>query len=177
MTLSPGTYGFSYELHVAGRTIATATGPSDVMISAGREIQLPAIAFQVNASGRLEVMLRAGAAGNCAGGAVITGFALSLQHAGGPGDTGCAPVVFTLSGGGSYTAGDCSSPQVTRCIADDETLTVTSLTSGPYEIHVRGKKGPLDCWVNDDVLRVPPQGQLLSQVLNLALQSETPGCQ
>jgi hypothetical protein len=27
------------------------------------------------------------------------------------------------------------------------------------------------------VLRVPPQSALLSETLNLALQSETPGCQ
>jgi hypothetical protein len=86
-------------------------------------------------------------------------------------------VVFALSGGGTYNANDCSAPAVTRCIAASETLTVASLPSGPYQIHVRGKKGPLDCWINDDALRVPPQGQVLSQTLNLALQSELVGCQ
>jgi hypothetical protein len=85
-------------------------------------------------------------------------------------------VVFVLSGGGSYSASDCSTPAVTRCIAADETLTVASLPSGSYQIHVRGKNGTVDCWVNDDVLRVPPQSELLSLTLNLALQSETPSC-
>lgn len=174
--LFAGTYSFSYELHVGGATIATASGPSGVAIGPGQQIQLAPITFQVDASGRLELQLRAGASGNCAGGA-ITGFALSLQHAGGPGDTGCAPVVFVLSGGGTYNASDCSAPAVTRCIAADETLTVASLPAGTYQIHVRGKKGPLDCWFNDDVLRVPPQSALLSETLNLALQSETAGCQ
>lgn len=175
--VAPGTYSFSYELHVAGTTIATASGPTGLVIGPGQEVQLAPITFHVDAIGRLELMLRAGASGNCTGGAGITGFALSLQHAGGAGDTGCAPVVFVLSGGGSYSASDCSAPAVTRCITADETLTVASLPSGTYQIHVRGKKGTLDCWINDDVLRVPPQSQLLSQTLNLALQSETPGCQ
>jgi hypothetical protein len=175
--LFPGTYSFRYELHVGGATIATASGPSGVVIGPGQQVDLAPIAFQVDASGRLELRLRAGAAGNCTGGAPITGFSLSLQHAGGPGDTGCAPVVFVLSGGDTYSAGDCSAPAVTRCIAEDETLTVANLPAGTYQIHVRGKKHTLDCWVNDDVLRVPPQSALLSETLNLALQSETPGCQ
>lgn len=175
--LSPGAYSFSYELHVAGSAIAMASGPSGVVIGPGQDVRLAPITFQVDASGRLELMLRAGAAGNCAGGSKITGFTLSLEHAGGPGDTGCAPVVFVLSGGGSYNASDCSAPAVSRCIAEDETLTVASLPSGSYQIHIRGREGTLDCWVNDDVLRVPPQSQLLSQTLHLALESEIPGCQ
>lgn len=175
--LFPGTYSFRYELHVGGATIATASGPSGVVIGSGQQVELAPITFQVDASGRLELKLRASAAGNCAGGAAITGFALSLQHAGAPGDTGCAPVVFVLSGGGTYRATDCSAPAVTRCIAADETLTVASLPAGSYQIHVRGKKGTLDCWVNDDVLRLPPHSALLSQTLNLALQSALPGCQ
>ena len=175
--LFAGTYSFSYALHVGGATIATASGPSGIAIGPGQQIQLAPIRFEVDATGRLELRLRAGASGNCADGAAITGFALSLQHADGPDDTGCAPVVFALSGGGMYNASDCSAPAITRCIAEDETLSVASLPAGTYQIHVRGRKGPLDCWVNDDVLRVPPQGALLSETLNLALQSETPGCQ
>jgi hypothetical protein len=175
--LFPGTYSFTYELHVGGVTIATASGPSGIVIGPGQQVQLAPITFQVDASGRLELRLRAGASENCIGGAAITGFTLSLQHAGAPGDTGCVPVVFVLSGGGTYNASDCSTPSSTRCLAADETLTVASLPAGAYQIHVRGKKGSLDCWINDDVLRVPPQSALLSQTLNLALQSETPGCQ
>lgn len=174
--LFPGTYSFDYELHIGGATIATASGPSGVVIGPGQEVQLQAITFQVDARGRMELQLRAGAAGNCTDGAAITGFSLSLQHAGPADDTGCAPVVFVLSGGGMYSATDCSAPAVSRCIAADETLTVANLPSGAYQIHVRGKKGAVDCWVNDDILRVPPQGALLTQALNLALQSETPSC-
>lgn len=175
--LFPGTYSFHYELHAGGATIAAASGPSRVVIGPGQEVSLAPIAFQVDASGRMELQLRAGAAGNCVGGAALTGFSLSLQHAGPPDDTGCAPAVFVLSGGGTYSATDCSAPAVSRCIAADETLTVASLPAGTYQIHVRGKKGAIDCWSNDDVLHVPPQSALLSQTLNLALQSENPNCQ
>lgn len=180
-TLDPGLYSFGYELHVAaaGQTLTIATAPDQngVLISSGQNVVLAPITFEVDATGKLELMLHAGGTGNCTGGAGITGFAISLEHAGGPGDTGCAPVLFTLSGGGTYDASDCVSPAVTpRCIDAGETLTVASLPSGPYQIHIRGKKGALDCWSNDDALRVPPQGKTLSQTLNLALASQTPGC-
>ena len=180
-TFPPSIYRFSYELHVAANgqalSIATAPDQNGVTISSGQNVVLAPITFQVDATGKLELMLHAGAAGNCAGGAGITGFTISLEHAGGPGDTGCAPVVFALSGGGTYDASDCVTPAVSpRCIDAGETLTVASLPSGPYQIHIRGKKGSLDCWSNDDALRVPPQGLTLSQTLNLALASQTPGC-
>lgn len=179
-TFKPGTYNVTYELHmpVNGQTvtIATATPQSAVMLASGQNTALTPITFHVNATGRLELMLRAGSTGNCTGGAAITGFAISLEHSGDPPDTGCAPVVFTLSGGGTYNANDCSSPTVTRCIEATETLTVTSLPSGPYQIHVRGKKGTLDCWLNDDALRVPPQAMTLSRTLNLAFAT-TAACQ
>ena len=174
----PGLYNFSYELHVAASgqtlTIATAPGQNGVTINSAQNVVLSPITFEVDATGRLELMLHTGPAGNCTGGAGITGFAISLEHAGGPGDTGCASVVFALSGGGTYTANDCASPAVTRCINAGETLTVSSLPSGPYQIHIRGKKGTLDCWTNDDSLRVPPQGLTLSRTLNLALSPSCP---
>lgn len=181
-TLAPDTYSFSYELHVtaAGQTLSIATAPAQnaVVISSGQNVVLSPITFEVDATGKLELMLHAGGTGNCTGGAGITGFAISLEHAGGPGDTGCAPVQFALSGGGTYDASNCITPAVTpRCIEASEMLTVASLPSGPYQIHVRGKKGAADCWSNDDALRVPPQGKTLSQTLNLAFASQTPGCQ
>jgi hypothetical protein len=174
----PGIYSFSYELHMQfnGQTItvATATGQGNVTISSGQNATLDPIEFHVNAVGGLVLMLQAGATGNCAGGAGITGFAISLEHTGDPPDTGCASVVFSLSGGGTYNANDCASPAVTRCIAATETLSVPSMPSGPYQIHIRGKKGTLDCWTNDDSLRVPPQGLTLSRTLNLALSPSCP---
>jgi hypothetical protein len=178
---APGLYNFTYELHIPVgsqiATIAMAPGQSGVMISSGQDVALAPIAFPVDATGRLELMLHAGAAGNCAGGAGITAFTISLEHDGGPGDMGCAPVVFALSGGGTYSANNCSAPAVTRCIESSETLTVASLPSGPYQIHVTGKKNTADCWSNNDTFRVSPQGMTSSRVLNLAFASEAPSCQ
>jgi hypothetical protein len=108
-------------------------------------------------------------------GAGITGFTITLVHTG----DGCAPVTFTRMRGttmlGSYLV-NCSSPMVTTCIESDETLTVPSMQSGPYQIHVRGKNNAVDCWKNDDALQVPPQGKTLTETLNLAFQTGTMGC-
>jgi hypothetical protein len=182
-TFAPGTYNFSYDLRIPvgdhNETIATAAPQAGVMIESGRSVPLAPIAFHVNLTGGLALTLQAGAPGtkNCTGGAEISGFAISLEHAGGAGDTGCAPVVFALSGGGSYSASSCSSPSTSRCIESGETLTVATLPSGPYQIHIRGKKkGTLDCFTNDDMFAVPPQGRALIRTLNLAFASTTPGC-
>src|SRR3954466_4634360 len=53
--LFPGTYSFRYELHVGGATIATASGPSGVVVGPGQEVELEAIRFQVDAHGRMEL--------------------------------------------------------------------------------------------------------------------------
>jgi hypothetical protein len=180
---APGVYNFTYALRIPvgdhNETIAMATPQNGVMIESAMSVVLAPIAFHVNLTGALVLKLQAGAAGakNCVGGAEISGFAISLEHAGGVGDTGCAPVVFSLSGGGSYNADSCSSPSTGRCVESAETLTVATLPSGPYQIHIRGKKkGTLDCWTNDDMFAVPPQGASLVRTLNLAFASETPGC-
>jgi hypothetical protein len=178
---APGLYNFTFELHVLrdGQIVTLSTGESKagVMIPSAGNVELGEVTFPVNASGKLELMLHAGGAGNCASGAGITGFAISLEHDGEAGDTGCAPVAFTLSGGGTYNANNCTAPAVGRCIEAGETLTVASLPSGPYQIHIIGKKNITDCWSNNDTFRVPPQGETLRQTLNLALASETPACQ
>jgi hypothetical protein len=64
---------------------------------------------------------------------------------------------------------------VAACIENDETLTVPSMESGPYTIHVVGKNNAIDCWKNDDMLQVPPVSQVLRATLNLASQG-VPGC-
>jgi hypothetical protein len=69
---------------------------------------------------------------------------------------------------------NCSSPSVAACIENNETLT-TSVTSGTYTIHVRGKIGVTDCWQDDAALEVPLPGKPLTRTLNLALRN-IPGC-
>lgn len=106
-------------------------------------------------------------------GAGVTSMTITLVHTGG----GCAPVTFLRSGGptmSSYVV-NCSSPMIATCIEDTETLTVPSMPSGPYTIHIRGKIGAVDCWQNDDALQVPPQGQSLIETLNLA-KTAASGC-
>lgn len=179
---APGTYNFTYELRIPvgghNETIATATPQNGVMIEPGTPVPLPPIAFHVNLTGGLMLKLQAGALGakNCLGGANISGFTIVLEHNGGAGDDGCAPVTFALPGGGSFDATSCTTPMIGGCIEATETLSVASLPSGPYRIHVRGKKGATDCWTNDDMFAVPPQGASLTRTLNLALASETPNC-
>lgn len=180
VALAPGTYSFAYELRGTinnqAATIATAPAQSGVVVAPGMSVTLTPITFLVNPTGRLVLMLQIGSAGNCvAEGGPATGFSLSLEHAGGAGDTGCAPVVFALSGGGTYNANDCSAPLVGRCINASETLTVATLPSGAYQIHVRGTRGNLQCWRNDDSLRIPPQAMALTATLNLAATGAS-GC-
>jgi hypothetical protein len=178
-TVPPGTYIVRYQLDVQEGsktvTVASVTGPS-VTIRSGDDVKLAPVTFRVNATGGLQLTLQAGTSGNCVGGAGITGFTISLVHDGGPGDTACEPVVFALSGGGTFDARSCSSPSVQRCVAADETLTVASLPSGPYQIHVAGKKLTTVCWTNNDSFTVPAQGKTATLMLNLALDGGSPSC-
>ena len=177
--LPPGIYDISFELHGVNGTLATAPSQT-VTVSSGQDTPLRSIAFMVDARGSLVLSLATPpATSNCKPtgtmGAGITGMTITLVHTG----DGCAPVTFQIARGttmlGSYVV-NCSSPMVTTCIENDETLTVSSMQSGPYTIHVRGKINAVDCWKNDDMLAVPPLGQVLRDTLNLAFQNGTPGC-
>jgi len=175
--LDPGTYNVSFELRGLSVTLATAPDQNAVTVLPGQDTRLSPVTFVVDAKGSLVLSLAAPPAiKNCAGGAGMTGTTITLVHTGG----GCAPVTFQRARGatsiGTYLV-NCSSPQVAMpCIESDETLTVASLPSGPYMIHVRGKLNAADCWKNDDALQVPPLNQTLSETLNLAYQAGTLGC-
>lgn len=175
-----GTYDVSFELHGVRLTSVPAPNQSGVVIAANQNTTLAPVTFAVDANGQLALALRAlPAMSNCGsvsmGGAGITGVTITLVQAGG----GCAPVTFIRTRGpvprGSYTV-NCSSPPIASCIENDETLTVASMPSGPYTIHVRGKINAVDCWTNDDGLQVPAQGKALAETLNLAFRPGTPGC-
>lgn len=177
--LEPGLYDISFELHGQSGTLATAPDQGPVTVGAGQDTPLVPVTFTVDARGGLALGLAAPpSTTNCntgGTGAGITGVTITLSHIGGD----CAPVTFVRSRGttmlGSYVV-NCSSPLSTTCIENDETLTVQSLASGPYTIHIRGKVNTADCWRNDDTLQVPPLGKVLTQTLNLAYQSSVPGC-
>jgi hypothetical protein len=174
------TYDVSFELHGLSLTAVTAPEQIGVVVAADRDTRLAPVTFKVDTAGKLALSLAAPPhSSNCKsaamGGAGITGMTITLVHTGG----GCAPVTFLHTRGstmlGSYTV-NCGSPQVAPCIETDETLSVPSLPSGPYGIHVRGKLGAVDCWANDDALQVPPQSKSLTQTLNLAFDTSGPGC-
>jgi hypothetical protein len=175
-----GTYDVRFELHGQSLTSVSAPPQNGIVIAAGQDTRLVPVTFMVDTNGRLVLGLTAPpATSNCKStslmGAGITGTTITLVRAGG----GCAPVTFIRTRGpttlGSYQV-NCSSPQVASCIENDETLTVSSMPSGPYTIHVRGKIGAVDCWANDDSLTVPAQGKARIETLNLAFQAGTPGC-
>lgn len=178
--LAPSVYDITFELKGVSLTTVTAPEQKGVLVESGRDTQLAPVTFMVDARGGVVLSLAAPpATSNCKTpammGAGITGMTITLVHTGG----GCAPVTFVRARGstvlGTYTV-NCSSPQVAPCIENDETLTVASMASGSYTIHVRGKVGAADCWKNDNALQVPPQGKTLVETLNLAFQTGTPGC-
>lgn len=178
--LEVGAYDIRFELHGPALTSVPAPMQSDVVIAANEDTRLQPVTFAVDTTGQLVLGVTAPPrATNCGGtsmmGAGITTMTITLVR----GDGGCAPVTFVRTRGsttvGNYTV-NCSSPQVSSCIENDETLTVASLPSGPYTIHVRGKIGAADCWANDDTFSVPAQGKARVDTLNLAFKSGTPGC-
>jgi hypothetical protein len=176
--LAPGVYDVTFALTGAGLT-PVVPPPQRVTVASGRTTELAPVTFMLDAQGGVVFTLATPPAANCRppsmNGAGITGVTITLELAGG----GCAPVTFARARGatplGSYTV-NCSSPQVAPCIERDETLSVTSMASGPYTIHVRGKVGAVDCWRNDNAVRVPAQGKQLIETLTLELQTGTPGC-
>ena len=110
---------------------------------------------------------------NVSDGAGISGTSITLEAS----DGGCAPVTFIRNDGGAQIGTynvNCGAPSVTTCIENSEILTSPDLTPGTYVMHVRGKRGPVDCWAADTTLVVPLPGQPpLRQRVFMQLQ---PGC-
>ena len=180
--LAVGTYRVVPQLVTAdGAVLATAPDQTATVTAGQTTALVPALFAASTRSGFFAVSLSTGAAGvtNCLpGGTGITGVVMTLEHAGGPVDSGCAPVTLIRTRGGtqlgSYVANNCSSPSVTSCIETDEVLTAGDLTPGPYTLRVRGKKGPLDCWKVDETFTLVA-GRPLVRTLALA-HTPDPGC-
>jgi len=174
--LAPGTWDFDFQLGSASGVIATVPGQHGVTLTNGQNTALAPLTFAVDPTGGLALTLQTNrAGGNCAAqpnGGGITSTTITLEHAS---DQSCAPVTFTISGGGTYTV-DCANPAVAGCIDANQTLTVTSVPSDGYTIHVKGYVGATQCWSNNDGLQVPAQAQTLTKTLNLAYATSTPGC-
>jgi hypothetical protein len=158
--VAPGIYDIAIELHAAdGTRLATAAEQTGITITAGRTTPLTAARFAANMTFRLVASIATSVPTNCqstaSGGAGITGTTVTLERMD-PGREGCAAVTFSRAQGntqqGTYTV-NCSSPSVTTCIENNETLTA-SVPPGAYLIYVRGKRGAVDCWRANDKLTV-----------------------
>lgn len=163
--VAPGVYDIAIELHAAdGTRLASAPDQTGISITAGRTTRLTPVRFAATMTFGLVASIATSATTNCqattSGGAGITGTSLTLERVD-PGREGCAAVTFSRAQGttqeGTYEV-NCSTPSVTTCIENNETLTA-SVPPGTYLIHVRGKRGTLDCWRGDDRLTVSPSGR------------------
>jgi hypothetical protein len=179
--LEAGTYDLMFELDSVSGAISTADQQLGVQIAENANTPLAPVAFVVDATGGLALAISAGKpGGNCGPvaqmGAGITSMTLTLQHAGGA----CAPVTFDIAADATRPATtynvDCAVPMVSPCIESDQKITVGGIASGDYQIHVVGRKGPADCYLNGDSLQVPAAGKTLVHPLNLAFQTGAPGC-
>jgi hypothetical protein len=178
--IAPGTYDMTFELNGLAGLIATAPAQNGIVIRSNETIALEPLAFAVDATGGLELLISSNqAGGNCAPtaamGAGITNTTITLAHT----DNTCEPVTFQVAAGATQPAStytvDCANPTLAACIENDQKLTVSPVPSGNYRIQIRGKVGALDCWNNDDTLVVPPLSKILKTTLNLAKQM-TVGC-
>lgn len=176
--LEPGTYEMDFELAGTFGTVATGTKQAPVEIAANAETQLAPVVFQVEALGSVALKVSAGSAGNCgAAGAGIDQMSITLTH---NSDGTCEPVTFTITDGmtqpgGTYTV-SCATPVLRGCIETDQTITAMNIPSDSYTITIRGLITGKQCWLNMDSIQIPPLNKLLIRTLNLAQQTQTPGC-
>jgi len=175
--LPPGTWDFDFELNSIGGTITMATAQHGVVLAPGANTVLMPLAFSVDATGGLALTVATNRAmGNCAappGGGGITSTTITLEHTS---DLSCEPVTFMIGSGGTTYTVDCANPAQGPCIDSTDTLTVTSVPSDGYTIHIKGNIGATTCWTNNDSLQVPAAGQTLTKTLNLAYATGMPGC-
>lgn len=177
-----GPYEMNFELSGTFGLLDTGIPQTNVQVPAGGNVQLDPVTFQVEALGGVAFTLATGKpGGNCgaanAGGAGIDGVTITLDR---NSDLACAPITLTISQGatqpgGAYTI-DCTTPVVRGCIEADQTLTATGIASDAYTIHVRGKVGTKDCYINNDSIQVPPLQKTLQRQLNLSQQTTVMGC-
>jgi hypothetical protein len=173
-TFTPGTYDLTFELGGNSGVIGTAPAAVAVEITSGGTVTVDPIVFAVDATGKLELFLNSGVAGgNCAAGANINNFTITLTHTG----AACEPVTFDISNGppSSYGPADCANPPLSACIDNNQKLSVPSLPAGSYKVEVKGKIGGVDCFTNTQTIVVPPNSKTLMQTLGLTKQT-TVGC-
>lgn len=175
LSFTPGIYDINYELTGAVGRLAQAPAATGIELKSGETAELPPIVFTVDATGKLDLVINTGiTGGNCAAGAGVDNFTITLQHSGVGG--ACEPVTFDITPGTptSYTV-NCATPVLSTCIDTTQTLSVPTLPSGSYRLDVKGKIGGVDCFTNGATIVVPPLSQTLNHTVNLTQQT-TAGC-
>ena len=176
-----GIYDFNFELSGTFGLLARGATQFNVNVPAGTNTVIEPVTFQVEAVGNVALNIASGKiGGNCgaanAGGAGIDGFTITLTR---NSDVACAPLALTIAQGATQPGGsymiDCTTPVVAPCIEADQTITATGIASDAYTIHIKGKVGTKDCYLNNDGIQVPPLQKTLTRVLNLAPQAVS-GC-
>lgn len=177
-----GVYDLDFELAGTFGLYARAGSQLGVAIPANTNTPLQPLVFQVQATGAMELSFATGkTGGNCgatnAGGAGIDGVTITMVH---NSDANCAPITLTIAPGatqpgGSYTI-DCNTPMTFGCIEADQTISASGVPSDGYTVHVTGKIGTKNCYINNDTIQVPPLDKTLVRTLNLALNTQVSGC-
>ncbi|HEY4238659.1 MAG TPA: hypothetical protein VGM88_02545 [Kofleriaceae bacterium] len=182
--LPPGTYDITIFLKAPGNLVLAQTAPvQGIVVKPAMNTALPDQVFAVDATGAVALHLTANqSGGNCAPtasmGAGISGMTLTLVQSS---DGTCAPELLMVAAGATTSAFtyqiDCTTPPVAPCIETDQAITVASMSSGAYQIHVRGRgtDGTTECWQNDDSLVVPAAANTLTATLNLGATGNS-GC-
>ncbi len=180
--LFAGPYEMNFELSGTFGLLARGAQQSNVTVPVNSNVQLDPVTFQIEALGGVAFTFNAGkAGGNCgatnAGGAGIDAMTITLDR---NSDGACAPITLTIAQGatrpgGTYTI-DCASPVVAGCIEADQTITASGIASDAYTIHLRGRIGTKDCYINNDTVQVPPLQKTLTRQLNLSQQTTVQGC-
>jgi hypothetical protein len=177
-----GSYDMDFELSGSFGLLAKGAPLRNVEIPAGMNTALDPILFKVQDDGALALKLASNrSGGNCTaptGGAGIDAVSIGVTRTR---DSACVPVTFMISAGatkagGMYTTTCPETDYSGGCIESDQTLSIASVPSDNYRIRVRGKNSGTNCWLNKDTIQVPPLGQTLTRTLNLANQTQTPGC-
>jgi hypothetical protein len=172
-----GTYDVNFELTGPGGTLSTAPEQQGPVVTANNTTALAPVQFAVNAIGAIDLRLDAGKPmGNCDTlanmGAAINGVRITLNHAGGAGACETSAIMI---GATPYMI-NCTTPVTVACIEKTTAITGT-LPSDNYQIHIRADQSPnrVNCFLNDDSIRVPANNATLTRTLNLA-SSGTGGC-
>ena len=175
-----GIYDIRFELTGVGGVITTAAEQMGVVISANQNTPLTPVTFSVNAIGGLDLKIDAAKqAGNCDtvanNGAGITSMTITLNHQMGG---ACEPATLMIDSTPprTYTI-NCGTPVSTQCIEKTTAVTAMGLPSDSYQIHIRGFQTGIaqPCFVNDDLIRIPPNAMSLMRTLSLAGSGQA-GC-